>query len=225
MNMSGGTGFRGFRGFSIADLMMAFPNFEEIHDVTLYNADIYPPFDYTQTAMGMGTSNFQEIISQQLMFNIADLMMYWGISRMELNGSNCDFNDGPNHNSNIVIIPSQVTSLENDDFNAAQKAINLCQDLSNQIFVRLQGDGVTSMTPVRFRIIAELFGSTVINMTIVDENNISSGFDMSDVGGQGMKEWSYPTFAINNASSILGNDAVALEAGSNFFSNVQSYFS
>lgn len=221
----GSYGLRGTTGYAIGDIMMTYPNFEEIHDITLCDANMYPQMDFTEIAMGMGTSSLPEIVVHSIMFNISDLLARHGISSIQLIGSNCDNGVGEHANSNIVIMPMNVFTQEDNDMNRAQKGINLAQDLTNQIFQRLNGYGGYPATPLRFNLTAELFGSTVINLTLVDEHNLNDSFDYGDGKIVGSKQWSFPTFAINNASSVIGTNDVAVMAGSNFFQNIESYFS
>lgn len=216
----------GFNGYSIGDLIYMYENFETILDLTLYDNNMFTPADFTQTAQTMGTSSIGEIIAHQVMFNVADLLVRHGLAGVSFRGSNCDGFGGDDDFSNVILLPYGGVSLSNDDWGLGPKVDNFCKDLSTQIFARLKGEGYNAMTPIRFEVYAELFGSTTINLQIVDDANIQSGFSMDQAGAiEGMKQWVFPTFAINNASSVVGTSDAALMAGANFLENIRNYFS
>lgn len=214
-----------FSGYSIGDIIYMYENFEEIVDLDLFDSTMFVPMDFTQTAETMGTATIQEIVVHQIMFNVCDLLIRHGLVGVSFRGSNCD-NFGQDDFGNVILLPWGGVSMSNDDWNLGPKVENFCQDLSNQIFARLRGESIHACTPIRFEVTAELFGTVQINMTLVNENNISSGFSMDNTGGiEGMKTYSFPTFAINNASNVLGTSEASSAMGLNFLNNIREYFS
>lgn len=225
MDMMGTAQMRGFRGWTILDLITAFDNLNDVLDLTLMNADQFPTADFTLNTEVMGTSQIEDIISQEITLNIMDLMIKHSLTMVNFRGSNCDNYGGDGSLSNIVIVPYNPASLTDDDFNLGQNAIAFTEELKGQIFAKLNGVRVGSMTPVRFDVSAELFGTCVVNITTVNENNQGLGFSMNDTGiPDGMFSRCFPTFALNNFSNVVGDKEAAQIAGSNFFSNLETYF-
>lgn len=224
MAMTGNSQTRGFTGYSVADLEMAFPNLDEVMDLTIMTSDQFIAEDYTQNTEMFGTSSQAEITAAEIEANMLDLMLKYGLMGISFRGSNCD-NFGDGGLDNIVILPYAPASLQEDDYQLGQKVEAFVQALTSQIFTKLNGLSINQLVPIRFDVQAELFGTTSIDLTIVDENNISNGFMMDAAGSNvGIKRM-FPTFAINATSPVLGTSESAHEAGSNFFSNIQAYFS
>ena len=224
-SMLGNVRMAGFTGYSINDLLMVFENLNEVLDLTLYDAEQYRVDDLTLNCESMGTSQLAEFVSHEIMMNVMDLLIKYGLTTISFRGSNCDNFGGDGGLSNIVILPYNVTSLTDNDFDMGSKAEAFVLALTNQIFTKLNGININQLTPIRFDVHAELFGTTTINMCVVTEDNISTGFSMNDAGSvSGMQSRTFPTFAINNASSILGNDSTAIAAGANFYTNINEYF-
>jgi hypothetical protein len=224
MQMTGNSQTRGFTGYSMADLEMAFPNIEEVMDLTIMTSDQFIAEDYTQNTEMFGTSSQAEITAAEIEANMLDLMLKYGLMGISFRGSNCD-NFGDGGLDNIVILPYAPASLQDDDYQLGQKVDAFIEALTSQIFTKLNGLSINQLVPIRFDVQAELFGTTSIDLTVVDENNISNGFMMDAAGSNvGIKRM-FPTFAINTTSPVLGTSESAHEAGSNFFSNIQSYFS
>lgn len=225
MEMQGKASMRGFRGWSILDLMTAFENLNDVLDLTLMDQSQFPSVDFTQNTEVLGTSALEDIISQEITMNIMDLMIKYGLGAINFRGSNCDNFGGDGGLGNIVIIPFNPASLTDDDYNVAQNSIAFAEELKSQIFAKLNGVRVGQMTPVRFDVTAELFGTCTINITTVDEHNQAMGFSLNDAGGiDGLFARSFPTFAINNFSPVVGDKEAAQVAGSNFFTNLETYF-
>lgn len=217
---------RGFSGYTIGDLDICFPNFNDVLDLTLYSKEQFEVTNYTEYAHGMGTSMITEFVSHEITMNILDLMIRHDLSTISFRGSNCDNLGGDGDLANVVLVPYNGFSLKDDDYQLGNKMQLFTEDLSNQIFVKLNGVGINNLTPIRIDVTAELFGTCTINVTLVDGTNISDTFQMGE-GGQviGMETRAFPTFAINNASSLLGTSESALIAGSNYMTNIQQYFS
>lgn len=216
---------RHFTGFTIADLDFAFPNFNDVLDLSLYDASAYSRANFNDISPQMGTAQIGEFVSQEIMMNIMDLMIRHDLSAIKFRGSNCD-HQGDGHLSNVVLVPYDGFSLKADDFELGSKMEQFVWGLSQQIFVKLNGVSVNNLTPIRVDVQAELFGSCTINIQLVDGNTISQGFQMGDAGDvMGMVCRAFPTFAINAYSSILGTSETAIMAGANQMTNINQYFS
>lgn len=214
---------KGFNGYTIGDIMFCFNNLNEVLDLTVMDASQFQVHDYTQTSEAFGTSQYAEIIQSEIESNILDLMTKYGLNGISIRGSNADTFGGTG-TDNIILIPYNVATLDDDDYYAGQKAQAFCDDLRNQIFTKLNGLSSNEMTPLRFQIEAELFGTCQVHIQLVDTTN-SNSFSMDDSGNTiGMIERSFPTFAVNATSPILGSGESARTAGANFFSNIESYF-
>lgn len=225
MEMLGNTRMRGFRGYSISDLMMVFPNLNETLDLTFMDQSEFPTTDFTQSTESLGTSQLEEFVSQEITMNIMDLMIKFGLSEINFRGSNVDNFGGDGAMSNVVILPYGSFSLDDDDFQLGQKTEAFIDSLTAQIFTKLNGLRSHELTPIRFDVHAELFGTLTVNMTRVDDSNIGDGFDIS-AGGipEGMSSRVFPTYAINNFGTVTGDKEQAQLAGSNFYTNLDSYF-
>lgn len=215
---------KGFTGYRIGDLAMVFDNFNDVLDLTIMTDDQFQSVDYTQDTQTFGTTSLDEIIATQIEVNILDLLLKHGLNMISFSGSNCD-QMGDGGLDNIVILPYNPASLEEDDIRLYQKTDAFVEDLRSQIFAKLNGLTIHKMTPVRFRVDAELFGTTSIDISIVDDSNIGHGMPSDSYNGPVGKVHKFPTFAINATSPILGHSQDARVAGSTFFSNVQQYFS
>ncbi|QZA70558.1 hypothetical protein AH04_75 [Erwinia phage AH04] len=215
---------RGFNGYSIADLLLGFENLNDVLDLTFMNAEQFTVEDYTLNTEQFGTSSYAEIIASELEANMLDLMLKFGLNIISFKGSNCDNFGGDGGLDNIVILPYNPSSLQQDDFQLGQRCDAFVEALRTQIFTRLNGLNINQMTPIRFNVTAELFGTTVIDVMIVDNNNMGAAFSMEDTNAPVGIVRSFPTFAINTTSPILGTSESAQVAGSNFFSNIESYF-
>lgn len=224
MQMTGNAQTRGFTGYSMADLEMAFPNFDEVLDLTIMTSEEFVAEDYTQNTEQFGTSSQAEITASEIEANMLDLMLKFGLMGISFRGSNCD-NFGDGGLDNIVIFPYAPASLQEDDYQLGQKVEAFVDAMTSQIFTKLNGLSINQMVPIRFDVQAELFGTTTIDLTIVDDNNVGNGFMMDAAGATVGIKRVFPTFAINTTSPVLGTTTSAHEAGSNFFSNIQSYFS
>lgn len=216
---------RNFSGFTIGDLNIAFPEFAGTLDLTMYDAENYQLANYTETSASMGTSQIGEFVAQEITMNIMDLMIRHDLSSIKFRGSNCEYG-GDGSLGNIVIIPFEGFSLKDDDYDLGNKMEQFVFALKTQIFQKLNGANANSLTPIRFEVSAELFGTCNIWITLVDQSNLNDQFQMNDGGDViGMVCRSFPTFAINNFSSMLGTNDFALQAGANQMSNIQNYFS
>lgn len=225
MEMMGTSQMRGFRGWSIMDLVSAFENLNDVLDLTFMDQSQFPTMDFTQNTEVLGTSQVEDIVSQEITLNIMDLMIKYGLNMISFRGSNCDNFGGDGGASNIVIMPYNPASLSDDDYTVGNKAEGFVNELQSQIFAKLNGVRLHQMTPVRFDVTAELFGTCVINIVVVDENNQQLGFSINDAGvPNGMFSRCFPTFALNNFSSVVGDKESAQVAGSNFFQNLETYF-
>lgn len=225
MDIMGKTTNRGFTGYSVNDLLMAFENLDEVLDLKFANADEYNVSDFTLNTETFGTTNYGEFISHEISSNILDLMLQFGLSEISFRGSNCDNFEGNDSLDNIVILPFNPMSLEDDDFMLPAKIEGFVEGLRNQIFTKINGLRLHEMTPIRFDVRAELFGNTIINMMVVDETNQGTGFsfDSGEIPA-GMSCRIFPTFAVNITNTVLGDSEVSRQAGSNFLSNVENYF-
>lgn len=216
---------RGFTGYSIMDLSMAFENLDEVMDLTFMDQSQVMVSDFTQNTESMGSSMVEEYTSQEITMNIMDLMIKYGLSSINFRGSNCDHFGGDGNLSNVVILPYNPFSLSGDDFDLGSKVEAFVTELTNQIFAKLNGLRPGELTPIRFDVTAELFGTCIINMTRVTSENQTQGFNMQATGVQdGMSTRVYPTFALNNFSPIIGSKNSAQQQGSNFFTNLQTHF-
>lgn len=226
MDVMGMSSMRGFSGYTISDLMMAFENLNDVLDLKLMNRENFAVNDFTQNTESLGTSQQAEFVSQEITMNIMDLMIKYGLGAISFRGSNCDHFGGDGNLSNVVILPYNVSSLDNDDFMAGQKTEGFVQEMTNQIFAKLNGLRSHDLVPLRFDVHAELLGTTIINIMMVDDQNFSSQMDMNNPGQtpEGMHSRVFPTFAINTFSAVLGDKEEAQKAGSNFFSNIEAYF-
>lgn len=224
MQMTGNSQSRGFTGYSIGDLDMAFGNLDEVLDLTFMDAGDFVVDDFTQNTEGFGTSSLAEITAAEIEANMLDLMLKYGLMIINFRGSNCD-NFGDGGLDNIVIFPYAPTPIQEDDYQLGQKVDAFVEALRSQIFTKLNGLDINQMVPIRFDVQAELFGTTAIDLTIVNDSNIGNGFMMENAGASVGIRRMFPTFAINTTSPVLGTSESAQEAGSNFFSNIQSYFS
>lgn len=222
----GSRSLQGFTGYAIRDLMEVFPNINDVLDLTLMDASQFQVNDFTQNSEAMGTSRLEEYISQEITMTIMDLLMNCGLSAISFSGSNCDNFGGDTALSNVVILPYNPASLKDDDFELSSKVQQFIDRLTNQIFAKLNGLRAHELTPIRFNVTSELFGTTVINMMTVNETNLSDGFDPTSPNSinSGMQTRSFPTFAVNNFSPIVGSGSSAQQAGANFYSNLQDYF-
>src|SRR5690606_12404012 len=90
MEMQGSSQMRGFRGWSVMDLMTAFENLNDVLDLTLMDQSQFPSLDFTQNTEVLGTSAPEDIISQEITMNIMDLMIKYGLGAINFRGSNCD---------------------------------------------------------------------------------------------------------------------------------------
>jgi hypothetical protein len=223
MNYMGNAQLRSFRGYSIQDLLNMYENFEQVLNTELFDSSRYPTIDFTQTAQSMGTSNLGEVVGQAIMFNLCDVMMRHGVSMLNLRGSNCDGYNHDGSTGNIAIIPSNVQTFEKDDWTRGQKAEEVINDLTCQIFTHLNGESGRHLTPIRFEIKAELQGNTQIDLVVVDETNVGTDFNSNNLMN-GRLQWVYPTFAINSASCIAGSGDASLTAGTQLFDNIKQYF-
>lgn len=225
MDMMGTSQMRGFRGWSILDIQTAFPDLNDVLDLTMMDQSQFPVWDYTQNSEVLGTSQSEDIVSQEITLNIMDLMIKYNLGAINFRGSNCDNFGGDGGLGNIVIVPFNPASLSNDDYQAGPNSVAFAEELKSQIFAKLNGVRAGQMTPLRFDVTAELFGTCVVNVVAVDETNQGMGFSLNDAGGvDGLFARSFPTFAINNFSNVVGDKETAQVAGSNFFSNLESYF-
>ena len=178
MDVMGQAQMRGFTGYPISDLMCAFENLNDVLDVTFMDKSQFAVNDFTQNTESMGTSQIEEFVSQEITMNIMDLMIKYGLSAISFRGSNCDHFGGDGALSNIVILPYGPASLSEDDFDTGNKVQAFIDDLTNQIFTRLNGIRSSDLTPIRFDVSAELFGTCVINMVRVTDQTMSSGFNL-----------------------------------------------
>lgn len=224
MQVMGISQMRGFTGYSIRDLVMTFDNLNDVLDLTFMSQTEFQVEDYTQNTEAFGTSAMAEVVAAEIEANILDLMLKRGLNGISFRGSNCD-NFGDGGLDNIVILPYNPASLEDDDYTLGHKVDLFINDLTSQIFTKLNGLRSQDLVPIRFEVTAELFGTTVLSIQLVNDANVGGGFLLEDTGSQvGMVTRSFPTFAINARSSILGNSESAQLAGSNFFSNIEAYF-
>lgn len=216
---------KGFRGYTIGDLLMVFENLNEVLDVVFMDKNEFPAVDYTQHTDGFGTSTMEEVVSQEITLNLLDLMMKNGLTEISLRGSNCDNFIGDGSMDNIVILPFNPFSVEEDDFELGNKCEQVCEELRGQIFAKLNGLRTHELRPIRFSLTAELFGTAVLNVTTVNENNMNELFSLDDSGiGVGPGSRAFPTYALNNFTSVRSDRESAIKAGANFFTNLQEYF-
>lgn len=226
MEIMGSSRMNGFTGYSIGDLLLAFDNLNDVLDLTFMSAEEYMVQDFTTNTENFGSSGLAELISHEIESNILDLMMRYGLAMISFRGSNCDNFGGDGQLDNIVILPYNPQSLQEDDFMLPQKLDSFREDLTSQIFAKINGLRPGQMTPLRFDVTAELFGNCIVNIMIVDESNNTIGFSIDDVGvPTGMQSRVFPTFACNTGGSVVGDTETAKVAGANFFSNIQAYFS
>lgn len=225
MQELGMTMMRGFNGYSIADLMIPFYNLNEVLDLTFMDQSQFSVNDFTLNTEALGTSNLGEMVSHEIVMNIMDLMLKHSLTAISFRGSNCDNFGGDGGYSNIAILPYNPASLKDDDYQLGNNVNAFVEDLTNQIFTKLNGLRPHDLVPIRFDVSAELFGTCVINIMNVDDTNISMGFSVADTGiPVGMTSRSYPTYALNNFSAILGDKEQAQIQGANFYSNLSTYF-
>lgn len=216
---------RHFTGFTILDLDFAFPNFNDVLDLSLYDANQYAQANFNDVSPQMGTAQIGEFVSHEITMNIMDLMIRNDLAAIKFRGSNCDY-QGDGNLSNVILVPYDGFSLKADDYELGNKMQQFVYGLTNQIFVKLNGVCPSNLTPIRLDVQAELFGSCVINIQLVDTSNMSQDFQTSQAGDViGMVCRAFPTFCVNAFSSILGTSDTALMAGSNQMTNINQYFS
>lgn len=225
MNELGMTMMRGFNGYSIADLMVPFYNLNEVLDLTFMDKSQFETADFTLNTEALGTSNLGEMISHEITMNIMDLMLKYSLTAISFRGSNCDNFGGDGGYSNIAILPYNPASLKDDDYQLGNNVEAFVEDLTNQIFTKLNGLRPHELVPIRFDVTAELFGTCTVNIMNVDDTNIGMGFSMNDTGiPMGMNSRSFPTYAVNNFSAVLGDKEQAQIQGANFYTNLETYF-
>lgn len=225
-DIMGMTHMRGFNGYTISDLSMAFENINDVLDLTLMDRTQFMAEDYSASTESLGTSQMEEFVSHEITMNIMDLMLKNDIGAISFRGSNCDHFGGDGNLANVVILPYNPSMLKDDDFMAGNKVEAFVEQLTNQIFAKLNGLRSNQLNPLRFDVTAELFGTCVINLQSVNDSNFGDGFSMGDAGmvPVGMQSRCFPTFALSNFSAVLGDTETAQVAGSNFFSNLEAYF-
>lgn len=224
MSVLGSTQTRGFTGYTISDLLVVFENLDDVLDLTLQDTNTYSVNDFTQNTESMGTSAMAELIAHEIESNILELLLKYDLAGLSFRGSNCD-NFGEVGLGNIVILPYNPSPLKDDDYQLGQKIDAFSEALRNQIFAKLQGLRSSDMVPLRFDVTAELFGTCIVNIQIVDDTNFNNGFSLEETGvPTGMRSYSFPTFAINTTSSMLGTSESSQLAGSNFYQNLETYF-
>lgn len=209
------SGLRGVRGWRIEELMDIFPEFESAipdQGFTLLDRSKYETIDYTEIAQVFGTSSSVETIAQELIFNILDLLISYGLSGLFIRGSNCDQMATEDALSNIELIPADIVSLTENDVEGPMKAMCLCEDLRQQIFTKLNGTMVGNMTPVRIEMTVRLFSDTELIIT--------------NPNGDGTADqvvYQFPTFAPNPYSPVFGNNQTLSDLAQSVYSNVRSY--
>lgn len=224
MEQMGQNQTRGFTGYSIGDLLMSFENLNEVLDLTFMSAEQFAIEDYTQTTEQFGTSSLAEIVAAEIEANMLDLMLKYGLNGISLRGSNCDSFEGDGGLDNVVILPHSPAALQEDDYTLGQKIDAFVESLKSQIFTKLNGINPQSLTPIRFNITAELFGTTQMDIQVVNDTNSNGGFMLEDTAAPVGVVRSFPTFANNATSPVLGTTDSAHLAGANFFSNLEAYF-
>lgn len=206
---------RNARGWLISDLLDIFPDFESAIPAagfTLLDRSRYETIDFTEISQVFGTSSVVETVAQELIFNILDLLVSYGISGIFIKGSNYDEMATDDALSNIQLVPADVRSLTDNDVEAVMKGVNLCEDLKQQIFTRLNGTAIGGMVPIRIEMYADLMGDTEIRIT--------------NPNGDGVADevyFQFPTFAPNPYSPIHGDNSTLAELSQSVYSNVRSY--
>lgn len=206
---------RGVRGWKIHDLLDIFPEFESaIPDsgFVLLDRNRYETIDFTEIAQVFGTSSVVETVAQELIFNILDLLVAYGISGIFIKGSNYDEMATDDALSNIQLVPADVRSLTDNDVEAVMKGVNLCEDLKQQIFTRLNGTAIGGMVPVRIEMYADLMGDTELRITNPNGDGVADEV-----------HFQFPTFAPNPYSPIHGDNNQLAELSQSVYSNVRSY--
>ena len=204
------------RGWTVGEINTMFPNFAEIIDnngCVLLDRNQYEVIDFNEIAQVFGTSSGIETIAQELIFNILDLLITNGVSGLTIQGSNCDQMATEDRLSNIQLFPVNIQSLTDNDIYAFQKGTAICDQLRNQIFNRLNGAGLSGITPIRIHLQATLFGST--ELRIQDMSQEANGVEVVYV---------FPTFAPTPYSPVFGNKGALDQLAQGAYSNIQSYF-
>lgn len=206
---------RNLRGWRIGQIADMFPTFEDAiprDGFRLLDRSEFDVVDFSEITQVFGTSSNIETIAQEIVFNILDLLVANGLSMINFRGSNCEEMATEDSLSNIHIVPHNSVSLSENDTQAAIKGINLCEDLKHQIFKKLNGAGVGNMTPLTFRVEAELMGNTKI--WLINPSSESNGAEIY---------WSFPTYAPNPYSPIFGDNESIAQLSSSVYSNIRSY--
>lgn len=207
--------FRNMRGWLISDIVYMFPNFPDIimnNGCTLLDRNEYPICDFSEIAQVFGTSSPVETIAQELIFNIMDVMMVSGLSGIEIKASNCDQMAGEDRLSNITLLPYNIKSLASNDIYAFQKGTHVCEQLRTQIFNKLNGFGLSGLTPLRIRMNVSLMGSTEMWITNMSSE---SGLEIY---------YCFPTFAATSWSPVFGNNDTLTQLSDSVYGGIKSYF-
>lgn len=215
--LNGSTTYRGFRGWQVKDIVCLFPNFAETipaNGFSTMDRNRFEVIDFTQIAQVFGTSSVVEVIAQQLVFNILDVLVHNGLGALNIEGSNCDYMATEDRLSNIVLIPSTPAALGDDDFLLAPRQIAACDQLRNQIFNKLNGSSVYTMTPVRIYVESELFGFTQIWISSPSEEDMEPR----------TIHYAFPTYAPSPWSPVFSDVETANQLSKSVYGNIKSYF-
>lgn len=216
-DLNGATTYRGFRGWQVRDVASMFPNFADTIPATGFvtmDSSRFEVIDFTEISQVFGTSSVAEVIAQEFVFNLLDVLVANGLGGIHIEGSNCDQVATEDRLSNIEMYPSTPASLGDNDVMAGPRMVQACDQLRNQIFNKLNGSSCYQMTPVRFRVEAEMFGITQIWLSTPNEED-----------REGLTVYmSFPTYAPSPWSPIFSDVETAHQLTNSIYGNVKSYF-
>lgn len=214
--LNGTTTYRGFRGWSIRDIVSMFPNFENTippNGFIHMDRNRFEVIDYTQIARTFGTSSPFEVIAQELVFNLLDVLISNDLGELSLKGSNYQQAATEDRLSNIVIVPFNGFPLSSTNQRLAHNMMQAAEQLRHQIFNKLNGQNINSMTPIGFEVNAELFGFTTVKLLAP-----------SEYGDEVAYYFAFPTYAPSPWSPIFTDIQTADQLSRGVYSNVKSYF-
>lgn len=213
-SITGDTTWAHFKGWRISDLASFFDNFGEALSTELMGSDRFEVIDFTEIARMFGSNSEVEAIAQEINFTTLELLVKNGLGAISVTGSNCDHYATEDALSNIVIMPHEPASLKDDDPMLFQNAQDFAEGLKTQLLARLNGRGINTMTPIRFEVSTELFGTTQVWITLVDPNNPN----------QTTIHYSFPTYAPSPYSPVFGHAEDLNVLAESVYGGIKSYF-
>lgn len=216
-DLNGSTTYRGFRGWQIRDIVNMFPNFGQTippDGFVHMDRNRFQVIDYTEIARAFGTSSPMEVIAQELVFNLLDVLISNDLGELSLSGSNYKHMPTEDRLSNIIIVPYNGFPLGDNSSKLQYNMIQAAETLRHQIFNKLNGQHINSMTPIEFEVKAELFGFTEVRLSAPSEEH-----------PEGIHYFfAFPTYAPSPWSPIFSDVESADQLARGVYANVKSYF-